>query len=1063
MAEYDGEIRIKATIDSEGEEKDILKLLDRLKKSTRDYRETLESVNKVNLNTQKFDNANKSINNQIEQTKRLNTFQEDSARLLRRKNNYYIRQEKNLNRIIDKEAEINRLQNLRNRFEAGEAVTPIQKELKPTLDIFNNMSRDAKLLNKDNIAKFNSVMEEFNKIATENIGKINWRIRKLAVDIEYAKNRYKEFGNYISQYSKKIANLPIEEREKQAREKLRIAREEANEQIRIAKERDQQIKENEEKRKIRLEYLNNAFEKIGNIARGTSKILMNTFFTPFQLGFKALISPIKIVTSLISNFFNRALRLAGLTIIFQTLRSGFRVLREYLFGALRTNSQFVQSLNQIRSNLLTAFYPIYQAILPALNLLMQGLSKATSYLAQFISMLFGKSISSSQRGAGQLNNQIIALGQSSKGVRDNTSAVDDNANSYDELGNSIKKDNKQLAAFDKSIHNSKKEIAAFDKLILFNQEKEKKKKPKKVPKIGGAGEAFIPTTNFDSTYKNMETIFDSIRSKIQPTIEALKEFGQSFNDTVVPFAKQAAKDFYEDFFRPLAEDFVTKGAPRFLKITSNMLKNIEWEKINKSLDNLWKSLKPFAEHLGDGLLWFHENVLVPLGEWTMNEFVPTFLDLLSSGVTALDKALKSAKPVFQWFYDDFLKPVGEFAGNNIINNIKDLTDKLNGFSEDGRKAQSTGEELAKTFIAIASGLAAVAAIKIGMSMFAWVTTLATALNPVSLALAGIGISVGLLTKALIDAKYEEEATKKATQNFFEDIGMSQEEFNKKSIQEQNNIIKNWEENQQTITDEAKKARYEFTKNHITLLKQTKERELRESEDREKAYDMSEEIILGIKKRKWDEAFKYAKEHHENLAKIREENSKKIVENFSRMISNIQERLGTWWGWIRTFFSQVGTTIGEAFQSSLTSLISKAINWVQDRINYFVDKINNMIDLIRKLPGTDWIQRIPKVDIPGLIRSSGHFPRLAQGAVLKGGNPMIAYLNDQPKGQVNIETPLNTMVDAFRKAMNDRNGVSPNITIEAQGELGSIVKMLNLKLKQENARVGTSLVSGDVWY
>ena len=50
------------------------------------------------------------------------------------------------------------------------------------------------------------------------------------------------------------------------------------------------------------------------------------------------------------------------------------------------------------------------------------------------------------------------------------------------------------------------------------------------------------------------------------------------------------------------------------------------------------------------------------------------------------------------------------------------------------------------------------------------------------------------------------------------------------------------------------------------------------------------------------------------------------------------------------------------------------------------------------------------------------PALASGAVIRGGNPFMAILGDQPTGQTNIETPLPTMVDAFKQAITEMGGI-----------------------------------------
>ena len=49
------------------------------------------------------------------------------------------------------------------------------------------------------------------------------------------------------------------------------------------------------------------------------------------------------------------------------------------------------------------------------------------------------------------------------------------------------------------------------------------------------------------------------------------------------------------------------------------------------------------------------------------------------------------------------------------------------------------------------------------------------------------------------------------------------------------------------------------------------------------------------------------------------------------------------------------------------------------------------------------------------------PRLADGAVIQGGQPFAAILGDQRFGQTNIETPLATMIEAFKQAQAENGG------------------------------------------
>lgn len=57
-------------------------------------------------------------------------------------------------------------------------------------------------------------------------------------------------------------------------------------------------------------------------------------------------------------------------------------------------------------------------------------------------------------------------------------------------------------------------------------------------------------------------------------------------------------------------------------------------------------------------------------------------------------------------------------------------------------------------------------------------------------------------------------------------------------------------------------------------------------------------------------------------------------------------------------------------------------------------------------------------LPGKIKIPGIKP-LANGGVIPPNAPFLAMLGDQTKG-VNIETPLNTMIEAFTAALDSRN-------------------------------------------
>ena len=125
----------------------------------------------------------------------------------------------------------------------------------------------------------------------------------------------------------------------------------------------------------------------------------------------------------------------------------------------------------------------------------------------------------------------------------------------------------------------------------------------------------------------------------------------------------------------------------------------------------------------------------------------------------------------------------------------------------------------------------------------------------------------------------------------------------------------------------------------------------------------------------------------------------------------------------------------------------------DGINFLISKLNTI-----QINVPDWVPKIGGmtygINIPPVTRVS--LPRLASGAVIPPNREFMAVLGDQKSG-TNIETPLATMVQAFKQAMNETGGMGGRqITVVMQldhRELGRAVYNLN---NEETQRVGVKL-------
>lgn len=185
-----------------------------------------------------------------------------------------------------------------------------------------------------------------------------------------------------------------------------------------------------------------------------------------------------------------------------------------------------------------------------------------------------------------------------------------------------------------------------------------------------------------------------------------------------------------------------EALPRFFGAIENGLKGIDWGRLNESLSNFWTKLQPFAQTVGDGLLWFWENVLVPFGTWVLNDAVPVLLDLISRALEVLMPIIDAAKEAFKWLWDNFLKPLAEYVADKAIQALKDFAEKLstigNWMSEHKWVAELIG-----TFAAVIGTVAAAIGIFNAVCAIA-----APIIGAFSAAIAAINWPIVLITAAI---------------------------------------------------------------------------------------------------------------------------------------------------------------------------------------------------------------------------------------------------------------------------------------------------------------------------
>lgn len=187
----------------------------------------------------------------------------------------------------------------------------------------------------------------------------------------------------------------------------------------------------------------------------------------------------------------------------------------------------------------------------------------------------------------------------------------------------------------------------------------------------------------------------------------------------------------------------------------------------------------------------------------------------------------------------------------------------------------------------------------------------------------------------------------------------------------------------------------------------------------------------------------------------------IFQTYGSFISGLYKSIKQWLSGIIEFVSGVftgdWTKAWEGVKEIFKGIWNGIITVVEYAINFIINGINLLISALNTIhfEVPDWVPIIGGrsfgISIP--LVSQVALPRLAEGAVIPPNREFMAVLGDQKSG-TNIETPLETMVQAFRQAMNESGGRSQTIILQLNGrEFARAVYKAN---NEETQRVGVRL-------
>lgn len=192
----------------------------------------------------------------------------------------------------------------------------------------------------------------------------------------------------------------------------------------------------------------------------------------------------------------------------------------------------------------------------------------------------------------------------------------------------------------------------------------------------------------------------------------------------------------------------------------------------------------------------------------------------------------------------------------------------------------------------------------------------------------------------------------------------------------------------------------------------------------------------------------------------------IAGNFGEQWSNIMEHCGQI---VDGFVKLVKDLINGDFEAAwedakqiVKGFANLGIDIFEGLVKAAAKAVNKIIDAINSINVTipDWVPGVGgKSFTPNLkkISTSWSLPRFAQGAVIPPNKEFMAVLGDQKHG-TNIETPLETMIQAFNAALDGRDN-SQNININFTGSLAEVARLLKPQIDNETTRQGKRSSNG----
>lgn len=434
------------------------------------------------------------------------------------------------------------------------------------------------------------------------------------------------------------------------------------------------------------------------------------------------------------------------------LKEGMDNLAQYSDDTNKALSMLMSSMTQLKNSFGTAFSPLVEYAAPALAQFINLLSQAVTWTAQLLAALTGK-------------DTFV------KAVKVQQDYADSLDKTKDETKDAAKETEKAMAPFDKLIQittgkkkkEDKNELKPEDMFTTEEVSNDIKLQAEAIKDT--LGKLFDPLK--ESWLENGPQVMSSLQNTFSAIKQLASDVGASFmqvwsvegygkaitDDLLITFANLVdtvgnlvtnfdkawvSGDTGTNILRHLGD--IILEITGFFRQASESLKqwsaDLDFSPLLESFDRILIAVKPIVSDVGNLILWFLNNVLLPISKWGVEQALPTVFDLIAAALKAIHSVIDALKPLGIWLWEEFLQPLGEWTGAVIIAALEKVVEWLTKFSDWVSQNQTLVENITLAVLAFFAA----------WKFAEFVTGIANMVRSISSIISSLGGFIGVIQK-----------------------------------------------------------------------------------------------------------------------------------------------------------------------------------------------------------------------------------------------------------------------------------------------------------------------------